>query len=198
MDIPEEYTRKYTKEEINRLPLRRFTGPIHLVRSEQELAYAWPRLAEAGLLGFDTESKPVFQKGTANPPALLQLATSEAVFIFQFNLLPFPEQVRDILADPSVVKAGVAVWDDVKGLQQLSPFEAGGFVDLGDVSRGLDLQTNGLRNLAANLLGFRISKSAQRSNWGRKDLSDQQIVYAATDAWVSRELYLAIRSKGWL
>ncbi|MBR6624668.1 MAG: 3'-5' exonuclease domain-containing protein 2, partial [Mailhella sp.] len=41
----------------------------------------------------------------------------------------------------------------------------------------------------ANLLGFRISKSAQCSNWENRELSPQQVKYAATDAWVGRELY---------
>ncbi|MDD3313836.1 MAG: 3'-5' exonuclease domain-containing protein 2, partial [Pseudodesulfovibrio sp.] len=37
----------------------------------------------------------------------------------------------------------------------------------------------------------RISKSAQCSNWAKDRLSPQQVAYAATDAWISRELYLA-------
>ena len=47
-----------------------------------------------------------------------------------------------------------------------------------------------MRALAGLLLGGRISKAAQVSNWARKELDNKQIRYAATDAWVSRELYL--------
>ena len=37
--------------------------------------------------------------------------------------------------------------------------------------------------------GFRISKQARTSNWSAKKLTTKQINYAATDAWVGRELY---------
>ena len=62
-------------------------------------------------------------------------------------------------------------------------------VDLAALARARGIKAQGLRSLAASLLGFRISKSAQCSNWERDELSPQQIRYAATDAWVGRELY---------
>jgi ribonuclease D len=69
-------------------------------------------------------------------------------------------------------------------------------VDLGDRARDLGLKTHGLRNLAANLLGYRISKQARVSNWASDNLTEKQIRYAATDAWVSREIYLAMEKLG--
>jgi ribonuclease D len=47
--------------------------------------------------------------------------------------------------------------------------------------------------MAANFLGFRIGKGAQRSNWGRSTLTRKQQIYAATDAWVSRDLYVRFK-----
>jgi ribonuclease D len=145
------------------------------------------------ILGFDTETKPSFKKGKMNPPALLQLATSHAVFLFQVSKKFFPQVVQNILSNPVIVKTGVAVRDDIIGLKRLNDFTDAGFVDIGEISKTIGLQTNGLRNLAVNLLGFRISKSCQKSNWGKKKLSPQQIIYAATDAWVSRQLFLQMR-----
>ncbi|ETR74391.1 MAG: hypothetical protein OMM_06354 [Candidatus Magnetoglobus multicellularis str. Araruama] len=78
-------------------------------------------------------------------------------------------------------------------MKRLNDFSEAGFVDIGEISKIIGLQTNGLRNLAVNLLGFRISKSCQKSNWGKKKLSRQQILYAATDAWVSRQLFLQMK-----
>ena len=57
------------------------------------------------------------------------------------------------------------------------------------------LDNHGLRNLAALILNFRISKGKRTSNWERDDLTSGQIRYAATDAWVSREIYLKISVK---
>ncbi|MBU1612598.1 MAG: 3'-5' exonuclease domain-containing protein 2 [Proteobacteria bacterium] len=178
--------------EINELPLRQWKGEIHVVRSEKRLNWALGRIGGEKILGFDTETRPVFKKGQLpGPPTLLQLATSTEVFLFQLKLLNLDNGLADLLSRRSVIKSGVSVRDDILGLKKIHKFKAGGFVDLGQVSMELKMQTHGLRNLAANLLGFRISKSAQCSNWAKDQLSPKQVAYAATDAWVSRELHLA-------
>ena len=63
-------------------------------------------------------------------------------------------------------------------------------MEIADLSQKAGILNTGLRSLAGLLLHIRISKRAQVSNWARDDLSEAQIQYAATDAWVSRELYL--------
>jgi ribonuclease D len=150
-------------------------------------------LENENIFGFDTETQPSFKKGKNNPPSLLQLATRDVVFIFQISKTFFPEILLTILSDPDRIKAGVAVRDDIIGLKKLSDFNDLGFIDIGEISKSIGLQTNGLRNLAVNILGFRISKSCQKSNWGKKRLSKQQIIYAATDAWVSRLLLIQMQ-----
>lgn len=186
----QDLQKKFTKEEINALPLRRYEGAILIPATEEELDRAFEALARETVLGFDTETQPCFKKGGSNPTALVQLATADEVYIFQFTRIHFPQRLADILADPGKIKAGVAVDDDVSSLRKLKEFEPASFVDLGEASRRHNLMTNGLRTLAANLLGVRISKTARSSNWGKPSLTDKQIIYAATDAWVSRELYL--------
>lgn len=190
MELLEKYKQTITNEQINSLPLRKYDGPIHLVRSKKKLESALEELNRENVLGFDTETRPAFTKGTYYPPSLVQLAGGEAVYIFQFSFLSISQELVDLLANPSIIKAGVAVRDDIKALKELRPFEDAGFVDLGEVSRDNEIPTNGLRNMAANFLGYRVSKGARRSNWAVRQLSRSQILYAATDAWVSRELYL--------
>jgi len=179
-----------TKDEINTLPVVRYTGAIHLISTRKDLARALQELRGERLLGFDTETKPTFRRGATRPPALLQLATAQAIYLFQLKRIALTAGLRSILADPEVVKVGVAVHDDIRDLQRLSNFASAGFVDLGQVARSLGVVQSGLRSMAARFLGFRISKKAQCSNWEAKDLSPSQLVYAATDAWVSRELHL--------
>lgn len=179
------------------MPLRRWDGPVKVIRTESQRKQALRELQDEPLLGFDTETRPVFKKGRKpNPPSLLQLATAGCVYLFQINLLPMSNGLLDLLSDPEITKTGVAVRDDIAGLQKLADFTPGGFLDLSDISTATGMQTHGLRNLAANLLGFRISKSAQCSNWAKESLAKAQIVYAATDAWVSRKLYCAMYDLG--
>ncbi|HSR36500.1 MAG TPA: 3'-5' exonuclease [Desulfurivibrionaceae bacterium] len=181
-----------TKEEINACPMRQWTGAVRVVRSTTELAEAVERLTAHTLLGFDTETRPTFSVGESYPPSLLQLACEEEVFLFQLKPLGLPQPLCELLADPGIIKAGVSLKDDIRALNQLASFQAGGFVDLGQRAKAADIKNHGLRGLAAVLLGFRIAKGAQTSNWANDQLSPQQIRYAATDAWVGRELYLAM------
>lgn len=197
MDHLEQYRRKFEGEEINDLPLRGFTGEVRLATTPREAAAAIRALRREKVLGFDTETRPSFRKGKTYDPSLVQLAGSRRVYIFQLSRLPrFPRGLVGLLADPGIVKSGVSVRDDVLGLKRLYDFTEAGFVDLGDVARAAGIPTHGLRNLAANLLGFRISKGARCTNWALPGLSDKQIRYAATDAWISRELYLAFAVLG--
>ena len=197
IDIPNRHLRSFSKEEINAMPLCRYEGEIKVVRSEKQLSSVLKDMAGETLLGFDTETRPVFKKGKKpGPPSLLQLATSSCAYIFQLNILPLDAELCRLLASKSVVKTGVAVRDDILGLQKHARFKPSGFVDLSDITAAANMQTHGLRNMAANLLGFRISKSAQCSNWAKDRLTPQQLIYAATDAWISRELYLALDELG--
>lgn len=192
------FDRKMTREEINTHLVRKFEGPIRLIRTPEELAQACDELEQQTVLGFDTETKPAFHKGQSFAPTVLQLAGHEVAYIIQLKHLGLPERLRALLANPAIVKAGVSLDYDIGELRKIKEFQAGGFIDLGVVAKKSGLKNHGLRGLAAVLLGFRISKGAQRSNWAQDELTSVQIDYAATDAWVGRELYLHMAEKGYL
>ena len=185
------FDRRMSKDEINGCPIKRWNGRTSVVRNKDELAAAMRRLAGHALLGFDTETRPAYTKGESYLPSILQLASDNEVFIFQLKHLGLPKPLRNILADPAVIKAGVSLDYDIRELEKLSPFKAAGFRDLGELAKKVGIKNHGLRGLAAVFLGIRISKGAQTSNWSKDDLTRQQIQYAATDAWVGRKLYLA-------
>jgi ribonuclease D len=195
-EVTEEYKRSFTSDEIGLLPLSCFVGKIVLVESDAQLPAAMRSLHQEELIGFDTETRPIFKKGVVPPPALLQLAGSKNVYLFQLAKLTDKAVLTELLASRYIIKSGVSVRDDLKGLKQHFEFTERRFVDLGEVAKRLGMLTHGLRNLSANLLGVRISKGAQCSNWAREALSTKQIVYAATDAWISRELYRKFAEMG--
>lgn len=178
-----------SKEAINLLPLGRWEGPCHLVRTPEEMRIALACLSRAALLGFDTETRPAFKKGQKFLPSLLQLATGEEVFLFQLQHTGLPEPLLALLGNPATVKAGVATGFDLLSLQELQHFQPGGFVDLAGIARRKGIKNHGLRGLAAVVCGIRISKSARTTNWANSELTPQQIQYAATDAWIGREIY---------
>lgn len=195
---------KLSREDINALPLFHYSGKISLVRSQPEMDYAIAKLSQPcrrnsgmehnAVLGFDTETRPSFRKGKTYSPSLLQLALEDEVFLFHFKWMPFDKQLISILEDPDIIKTGVAVHDDMTFLSKIMPFTPASVVDLGAVARKNNIENRGLRGLAAALLGIRISKGEQCSNWGNSALSPRQIHYAATDAWISRAVYFKMRS----
>lgn len=178
-----------TKDGLNDLPLFRFDGPIEIISDDDQIAAAVKALRRESLLGFDTETRPSFRKGQNYPPALLQLAGSSTVFLFQLLRLRKLAPVLEVLSNPSISKVGVAIRDDIRKLREHHTFAPGGFVELSDSTQKAGVVNTGLRSLAGILLGIRISKGAQVSNWSRKELSTSQLRYAATDAWVSRLIH---------
>jgi len=191
--LPPEYLRYRSREEVNALPVRRYEGEVLVVGTMRELERAWEGLTRETVVGWDTETRPAFRKGESYLPSLVQAATAEAVYLFQLARMDFSKVVGGLFAEPTIIKAGISVADDLKGLQKVFPFEERSIVDLGTAARRAGLEQTGLRNLAAIFLGFRLPKGTKTTNWAAKRLSDQQIGYAATDAWTCRELYLRFR-----
>jgi len=120
----------------------------------------------------------------------VQFATANAVYLLQVQQHDLSGAVRDILSSEKVVKVGVSVSDDIFNLKKLYPFEEKSVVDLGKVAERNGLKQTGVRNLAGIFLGTRIPKGTKTTNWAARRLTPQQVAYAATDAWVCRELYL--------
>lgn len=178
-----------TSEEIKTLPLSGFGGEIIVVDDPRSVPEAVLMLQKYNLLGFDTETKPAFRKGVTYNISLLQLAVREKAFLFRLNKTGMPPELSDLLSDPGKIKAGVAIKDDLAGLQQLRPFEPAGFVELQEYVNDFGIESNGLRKLAAIVLGIHISKKEQVSNWESKMLTGSQLRYAATDAWVCYEVF---------
>lgn len=184
-----------TKETINQLPLGRWQGPVHLVRFPEEIESMGSRLARSMVLGFDTETRPAFKRGQQYLPSLLQLATAEEVFLLQLGHTGLPRPIRVILEDSAIIKVGVAPDQDLRALQAIKPFRPSGFVDLAKIARESGIRHRGLRGLAAAVCAVRISKTARTSNWANDVLTPRQIRYAATDAWIGREIFIRLRQK---
>jgi len=168
------------------------------VRTAEDLDRARVDCAEAGVVGFDTETRPAFRKGEMHLPCLAQVATARAVYLFPLRDAAVHAVLITLLGDPQVVKAGVGLADDLRPLQQVFPFAEQNMLDLGRIARQHDLAQTGVRNLAGIVMGIRIPKGARTSNWAARELSAAQITYAATDAWVCRELCLRFEALGWL
>lgn len=190
--------RAISREEMANLPIRRYEGEVCLVGTSRDRDRALADIRRESVVGFDTETRPAFRKGESHPPCLVQAATARAVYLFQLRQLDVFQILAELLAEPRIVKVGIALANDLRPLKLLFPFIERNVLDLGVVARRSSLSQTGLRNLAGIFLGFRIPKGAQTSNWAATRLSAAQITYAATDAWACRELFLKFESLGLL
>lgn len=176
-------------EEINKLPLKGFEGDIITVDDARDLEGAIEYLSKQEIIGFDTETKPAFKKGVSYEVALLQLSTRDKAFLFRTNKIGLPPVLCNLLNNENIIKVGAAIRDDIKGLQKINKFVDRGFIELQNYASKLGIEVLSLKKLSALVLSLRISKRQRISNWEATELSTAQKKYAATDAWVSLEIY---------
>ncbi len=181
--------KEYSKEEVNGLPLLKYEGEVVVVNRLLDLKSCIKEIDQYDIVGIDTESKPAFRKGEYNPISLIQIATPDKVFLLRINKTGFDQELVDYLKDPTYTKIGIGMTDDIRDLRKLKNFDPQGFVDLSKVAERIGLTKLGARNMVATLFHHRISKSQQTSNWENETLTESQISYAATDAWICLKIY---------
>lgn len=188
----DKYKKVISKEDINSLDLGRYLGEIVLIDTDNDLHKACEEISKCSIIGIDTETKPSFRKGIVNSVALLQIATDKRVYIIRLKLVKMSKELASIFSNKNIIKVGIAVRDDLKDLKKIYHFEEKSVVDLNVLAPKLGFESIGAKKLSALVLGFRISKRQQVSNWELEKLSHAQINYAATDAWICREIYLRL------
>ena len=176
-------------EEINMLERRTFAGEIIVVDTPKTLAETVTFLQKQSFIGFDTEGRPRFVKGSKRQIALLQFATDHKAFLIRIDILGLDKSIINIFENPEIIKIGLGLTDDIQTLRRIKCFEPAGFIDLQDYSTQFGIIDNSLRKITAITLGFRISKSQRLSNWENPEYTPAQKRYAATDAWVCLKIY---------
>ena len=187
------YIESITPELLDKLEYASFPGKIFVIDSGAEFNRAIAYLRSQKVIGFDTETRPCF--GPDQPRygvALLQLSGPEKAYLFRIKNMGMHRRLCNLLADKRIIKVGAAIHDDIRGLQKLREFEPGSFVDLQKIVWEYGIKDKSVKKMTAIILGFRISKTQQLSNWEAEALSESQCKYAATDAWVCREMYLKL------
>lgn len=180
---------------IDSLPPLVFPGSIILVESPHQLPRVENCLKGEKLLGFDMEWKPELKPDQNHPIALIQISTRTKCVIFCMLKLGFmPKILRKILTNPSICKVGHSFDKiDAQKLWQYYHVESQNMVDLKTHANSLNCFSRlGLQTLTAEVFSCYLDKSLRCSDWASNVLTEDQILYAATDAWVTRELYVQL------
>lgn len=188
------YIDSISTEELQKLDYAAFPGKTDVIDSVGAgFNRAVNYLRSQKILGFDTETRPCFSPDQPrNGVALLQLSGPERAFLFRINCMGMHRRLCNLLSNEKIVKVGAAVLDDIRGLQRYCDFTPRSFVDLQRIVGDYGIKDKSVKKMSAIILGFRISKTQQLSNWEADVLSEPQIKYPATDAWVCREMYLKL------
>lgn len=185
-----------TPKELEALEYASCPGKIIVVDSVgAEFNRAIAYLRSQKIIGFDTETRPTF---TPSQPrynvSLLQLSGPDRAYLFRVNKIGMHRRLCNLLSGDKVIKVGAAIHDDIRGLQKLHDFKPASFIDLQKIVWEWGIRDKAVKKMAAIVLGIRISKTQQLSNWEAETLSESQCRYAATDAWVCREMYVKLQN----
>lgn len=183
-----------SKEELNALPIEKFVGEIIVIDDKQAVADIVKELREAPVVGFDTETKPAFQKGQINRVALLQLSTESKCYLVRLSKIGLPDEIKQFLEDKNVVKVGLSIKDDFHSLSKLGQLNPDGFIDLQEFVKEFQISDCSLTKINAIVFGRRISKSQQLTNWEAPLLTQKQQEYAALDAQSCVNIYNYLKS----
>lgn len=190
------FEKSITKEQIAELPLYSYDGKVVILDDKKHIAQAFEELSRESIIGIDSETKPCFKKGQYNYTALVQLATASTVYLLKPQKTGLPIEFVQLLENKEIIKVGIAISQDLTDLRKFKPFKEKSMIDLNNLCSQLGFQNIGAKNLSGIFLGYRISKSQQTSNWEQDPLTHAQVLYAATDAWICREILTKMMESG--
>lgn len=184
-----------SKEELNELEAETMPLPVEVITRDtpdEELQRACTELAAEVVLGFDTETKPVFQRGLHNAVALLQLSTPQRAYLFRLNTFESTDRLaplQALLASKEILKVGVAIQDDCKELYRDHGLVTNYTLDLRYLASANNMEVRSLSKIYALLFGKRLTKGQRLTDWQQPELTPGQIEYAGLDAYAGLRIY---------
>ncbi|MDE5657062.1 MAG: 3'-5' exonuclease domain-containing protein 2 [Muribaculaceae bacterium] len=183
------------KQLLPTLPQARFAGRITVIDSVDQARQALRALRRAGIVGFDTETRPSFRRGHPHKVALMQLSTDDRCFLFRLNKMGLSRALCNFLQDPSVIKVGLSVHDDFNVMRRsVLELRPQGFVELQTYVKSFHIKDISLQKIYAILFGEYMPKSQRLTNWEADELTQHQQSYAAMDAWACLRIYKYLES----
>lgn len=169
---------------------------IHVPNSSAEFAAATAEIKAAGIVGFDSESKPTFVTGDVSEgPHVVQFALHDKAYLFQLHRaegLPF---LIELLQSEQLIKVGFGLKSDSGHIYAKLGVHLDGVVELNRVfSRDGYHKEMGVRAAVGLVLKQRFAKARHvtTSNWSQPQLTPQQLLYAANDAYAALKVFEAL------
>lgn len=179
-----------TKEQLKELPEVHYPGRVIMVNTAAKAKSALRYLNKVKQVGFDTETRPSFQKNHRYKVSLVQISTlDDECFLFRLKEIGSLDGLYEFFENPAVQKIGLSIKDDFHSLAKHREFNPAGFVELQTFVKDYDIADNSLQKIYGLIFNERISKNQRLTNWEAKDLTEGQQAYAAIDAWACQRIY---------
>uniref|UniRef100_A0A674ISJ3 Bifunctional 3'-5' exonuclease/ATP-dependent helicase WRN n=1 Tax=Terrapene triunguis TaxID=2587831 RepID=A0A674ISJ3_9SAUR len=183
----------------NDLPFLEFHGSVVYSYDASDCSFLSEdirrNLSGGDVIGFDIEWPPSYTKGKVGKVALIQICVSEKkCYLFHISSMSgFPKGLKRLLEDEAVKKVGVGIEGDQWKLMNDFEIKLKSFVELADVANE-KLKCKeiwSLNGLVKHLFSKQLlkDKSVRCSNWEAFPLSEEQKLYAATDAYAGLLIY---------
>lgn len=196
MSHDNEYIISISKEEMSGLPRTTFQHRIILVDTPEKADEAFNVLEGCEIVGFDTETRPAFQKGKVNKTALMQISTDSECYLIRINKLGIFPRLKNFLENSAVKKVGLSLRDDFLVLNRSGEYMPEGFIDLQKIMPAYGISDLSLQKIYAILFGEYITKHQRLTNWEAAELTEPQQRYAAMDAYACLQIYKQLQAKG--
>ncbi|XP_054936896.1 bifunctional 3'-5' exonuclease/ATP-dependent helicase WRN [Physeter macrocephalus] len=188
------------------LPFLEFTGSIVYSYDANDCSFLSEDISMSvsygDVVGFDMEWPPVYSKGKLSRVALIQLCVSEnKCYLFHISSMSvFPQGLKMLLENEAIKKAGVGIEGDKQKLLRDFDIKLKSFVELTDIANEKlkCTETWSLSGLVKHLFGKQLlkDKSIRCSNWSKFPLTEDQKLYAATDAYAGFIIYQKLENLG--
>lgn len=178
-----------SKQQLLELPEVKFPGKVILVDSSSRCKSALTYLNKVQQIGFDTETRPSFQKFRHYNVSLMQISVDEECFLFRLKQIGSIEPLIRFLERPDIQKIGLSLKDDFHSIAKLTEFNPAGFVELQSFVKDYEIADNSLQRIFGIIFNQRISKNQRLTNWEAPELTLNQQHYAAIDAWACQLIY---------
>lgn len=178
-----------SKQELLELPEVIYPGKVILVDSAAKSKSALAYLRKVPQIGFDTETRPSFQKYRHYNVSLVQISAYDECFLFRLKQIGSIEPLIRFLEQEETQKIGLSLKDDFHSLGKLMEFNPQGFVELQSFVKDYQIADNSLQRIYGIIFNQRISKNQRLTNWEAQELTINQQHYAAIDAWACQQIY---------
>lgn len=178
-----------SKEKLLEFPEVKYPGKVILIDDPMKAKNALRYLNHVAQVGFDTETRPSFQKFRHYNVSLAQISCEDECFLFRLQKIGSLDGFMQFLENPEVQKIGLSLRDDFHQLAKLQEFNPQGFVDLQTFVKDYDIADMSLQKIFGIIFERRISKHQRLTNWEAEKLTEHQQHYAAIDAWACQQIY---------